>query len=124
LLLPAAAALLWLAPRALGQQAPPQAAGLAARYPGDRGIEKDPGVIFAEGFEGKDLPTVEYGKPGGFYDLNGYPKVMYFTGKEAAVGKQCLELLHPEKVISPAWFHRNFPGQDTVVSTRYVGPAQ
>ena len=57
---------------------------------------------------------MEYGKIGGFYDVHGFPKVMYFTDKEAAVGKQSLELLHPEKVISPAWSHRNFPGHDIV----------
>ena len=114
LLLSAAATLLGLSPRAFGQQSATQSAGLAARYPGDNGIEKDPSVIFAEGFEGKDLPTVEYGKAGGFYDLNGYPKLMHLTDKEAAVGKQCLELIHPQNVISPQWFHRSFPGQDAL----------
>jgi hypothetical protein len=29
----------------------PSGAGLAAKYPGDRGIEKDPAVVFAEDFE-------------------------------------------------------------------------
>lgn len=114
LLLSAAVPLLGLSPRAFGQQSATQSAGLAARYPGDNGIEKDPSVIFAEGFEGKDLPTVEYGKAGGFYDLNGYPKLMHLTDKEAAVGKQCLELIHPQNVISPQWFHRSFPGQNAL----------
>jgi len=54
LLLSAAATLLGLSPRAFGQQSAIRSAGLAARYPGDNGIEKDPSVIFAEGFEGKD----------------------------------------------------------------------
>jgi len=108
LLLSAAATLLGLSPRAFGQQSATQSAGLAACYPGDNGIEKDASVIFAEGFEGKDLPTVECGKPGGFYDLNGYPKLMHLTDKEAAVGKQCPELIHPQNVISPQWFHRSF----------------
>lgn len=93
---------------------PEAEAGLAAKYPGDQGIEKDPSVLFAEGFEGKDLPVAGYGKPGGFYDLQGVPKLMYPTDKEAAVGKQSLELFHPQSVISPQWFHRSFPGQDTV----------
>jgi len=105
---------LWLAPRGLSQESPGQAVGLAAKYPGDKGIEGDPAVIFAEGFEAKDLPTAQYGKPGGFYDLNGYPKLMYLTGSEAAVGKQCLEMVHPQNSISPQWLHRSFLGEDTV----------
>jgi hypothetical protein len=31
---------------------PPAGAGIAARYPGDVGIESDPDVVFADGFEG------------------------------------------------------------------------
>ena len=64
LLLSTAVAGLWLAPRGLSQESPGQAVGLAAKYPGDKGIEGDPAVIFAEGFEAKDLPTAQYGKPG------------------------------------------------------------
>ena len=56
---------------------------LADRYPGDVGIEKDPAVIFAEGFEGEALPQVAYEKPGGFYDLKAYPELMHATDKEA-----------------------------------------
>jgi len=29
--------------------------GVAAKYPGDMGIEKDEAVIFAEGFEGRKI---------------------------------------------------------------------
>jgi len=32
--------------------------GLAARYPGDAGIEKDPAVVFAEDFEAQDMDAV------------------------------------------------------------------
>lgn len=39
---------------------------------------------------------------------------MHITDKEAAVGRRSLELIHPQGVISPQWFHRRFPGQDTV----------
>lgn len=114
LLLSVGASGLWAAPHGFGQETTGQAGGIAARYPGDRGIEEDPSVIFAEGFEGSDLPTAAYGKSGGFYDLQGYPKLMYPTDKEAAVGKQCLEMVHPQNVISPQWLHRSFPGHDTV----------
>jgi hypothetical protein len=54
-LLPLALAAL-AALRAAGEEAPgtrglPRGAGLSARYPGDRGIEKDPAVLLAEDFE-------------------------------------------------------------------------
>jgi hypothetical protein len=93
---------------------PSTAPGLAARYPGDLGIDTDPAVIFAEGFEGGQIPTVRDGQVGGFFDLKGVPKEMYITSAEAAVGGHSLELLHTRGVISPQWFHHTFPGQDTV----------
>jgi hypothetical protein len=34
-----------------GGSPPPQDAGLASKYPGDAGIERDPAVVFYEGFE-------------------------------------------------------------------------
>ena len=33
-------------------------AGLAARYPGDRGLRDDPAVLLFEDFDGVDLPSV------------------------------------------------------------------
>ncbi len=41
---------------AFGMDAPP--AGLAARYPGDRGIAEDPAVLFAEDFEAGSLADI------------------------------------------------------------------
>ena len=35
--------------------------GLAARYPGDVGIEGDPAVVFADGFEEVEAPVLETG---------------------------------------------------------------
>ncbi len=35
-----------------------EGAGLAAKYPGDEGIESDPAVVFAEGFEADSIETV------------------------------------------------------------------
>jgi hypothetical protein len=37
----------------------PQGDGLAARYPGDKGIEKDPSVVLAESFEAKDVAALK-----------------------------------------------------------------
>jgi hypothetical protein len=46
------------APQAARAVLPEGAAGIATRYPGDIGIEKDPGVLFAEGFEAASLEDV------------------------------------------------------------------
>ncbi len=88
--------------------------GIAANYADDVGIEQDKAVLFAEGFENGRIPTVGYGKVGGFYDLQGHPRLMRITNAEAAVGKHSLELTHPAGVISPQWMHRRFPGTDTI----------
>jgi hypothetical protein len=37
----------------------PEGPGIAARYPGDRGIEKDPAVVLAEDFEVPDLSALK-----------------------------------------------------------------
>ncbi|HUG94150.1 MAG TPA: hypothetical protein VML55_25200, partial [Planctomycetaceae bacterium] len=39
-------------------EALPEGSGLAANYPGDRGIEADPGVVFVENFEQDSLEAV------------------------------------------------------------------
>lgn len=43
---------------ALGQSTLPEGPGLAARYPGDIGLARDPAVLFAEDFEEGDLAAV------------------------------------------------------------------
>jgi len=68
---------------------------------------------------------------GGFYDLNGYPKLMYPTDKEAAVGSA---IQWDRWMIGPRYggkASREGPPREQksrvdgiVVSTRYVGPAQ
>src|SRR5215469_1141304 len=37
----------------------PQGYGLAAKYPGDQGIEKDPDVVFVENFEEPSLDAIQ-----------------------------------------------------------------
>ena len=39
----------------------PEGEGLSAKYPGDVGIEEDPAVVFADGFEGIDDDTIATG---------------------------------------------------------------
>ena len=55
---------LGLPPMANAQEKPkssrlPEGPGLAAKYPGDRGIEKDPQIVFAEDFEAPSLDAIK-----------------------------------------------------------------
>jgi len=107
------------APLAMEQARAAPAGPLADRYPGDAGIEKDPAVLFAEGFEGEALPQAAYAQPGGFYDLNGWPALLRVAAG-AAAGAKCLELVHPANATSPQWLHRRFAGSDAVY-VRFYG---
>ena len=93
--------------------------GLAAKYPGDVGIEKDPAVLLYEGFE-KPFVSVDWMKPGGWFDLTPKPG----TGAEitdrvpAADGKRCLQFnLKQGKQGSGGMFHLIPPSE--VVYFRY-----
>ncbi|MBC7326693.1 hypothetical protein H5T87_01090 [bacterium] len=44
---------------ALGKEVLPEGYGLAEKYPGDKGIERDPDVIFFEGFEVSSIKELE-----------------------------------------------------------------
>ena len=60
-MLPVALLLALFHPKILAAQAQapgPQSAGLAAKYPGDRGLKNDPAVLLFEDFDGVDLKTV------------------------------------------------------------------
>ncbi len=52
---------------AAGAQEPPASIdrGLSVKYPGDRGIERDPAVLFADGFESGDLEKWDEDQAGG-----------------------------------------------------------
>lgn len=59
--------------------------GVAARYPGDRGIEKDPAVIFATGFESPEWQK-EWTQAGGKVDtIATHPEAKF----EPLAGKAC-----------------------------------
>jgi hypothetical protein len=57
--------------------------GLAARYPGDVGIEKDPAVLFADGFEGGDLRRWDEDQAGGDRSRVAVVKDEVFYGRHA-----------------------------------------
>jgi len=75
----------------------PEGPGLAAKYPGDRGIGADPNVVFAEDFEDEGL------RDRGWYDLNGWGKRLVITDEDQATGKRCIKLIYPKGSTGP-WF--------------------
>lgn len=69
----------------------PEGPGLAAKYPGDRGVEKDPAVVFAESFEEASLGELE--KRWGQLSA---PEIMSFSPDtpKGSAGKQSLLMAH------------------------------
>lgn len=68
----------------------PEGPGLAAKYPGDRGLGKDPAVIFAESFEDGDKAALlkRWDEPN---DKDGKPLELVEGGPEGG-GKKCLQV--------------------------------
>jgi hypothetical protein len=88
----------------------PRGLGLAARYPGDRGIAKDPAVLFQEDFSGDDLRR---------WDENKGP--VSLSKESPHAGAQCVEIsMHRGRDTGGhliKWFP---PGADTVFARFYV----
>lgn len=87
-------------------------AGIAARYPGDVGIERDPAVLLYEGFE-RDLSLVRWMEPGGWFDIEVGPgRGAEITEATAAAGKRSLQFnLKRGKQGSGAMFHLIEPSE-------------
>jgi len=95
--------------------------GIAARYPGDAGIEKDPAVILVEDFE--DEPkVVGWMQDGGWFGgaRFGPEAGQELSGKKPAAGRRCLQynLKTGKKSAAAGMFHRIKP-QDTVYIRTY-----
>lgn len=92
--------------------------GIADRYPGDVGIEKDPRVIFAENFEAKDLAAVTkrwetVSEPNGLSLVGNVPA--------ASSGKQSLLVTHTGgKGTGGQLYRRLKPGYDKLFARFYV----
>jgi len=71
--------------------------GIAAKYPGDAGIEKDPAVVFREDFEDDRLTER------GWYDLAGWGEKLVITGEDKATGAKCIKIVYPKGGTGP-WF--------------------
>jgi hypothetical protein len=88
----------------------PQGPGLAARYPGDRGIEKDPAVLFHEDFERGDLR--QWVEPKG-------PVVA--TSEDPHAGTKCVAMpMNRGKDTGSHLIKWFLPGADTVYARFYV----
>jgi hypothetical protein len=94
--------------------------GLAAKYPGDRGIEKDPNVLFAEDFETGSLEDVvrhwsEASNKDG--------KVLAFSADAppGSGGKRCLQMTATLGENTGGHLYKRLPrGVDTVFARFYV----
>ena len=97
---------------------PAPGVGIAAKYPGDSGIERDPAVLLYEGFE-QPLRQVEWRQPGGWFDLAlGPGKGAEITDTLPAGGKQCLQFsLKQGKQGSGGMFHLIAPSE--IIYLRY-----
>ncbi len=69
----------------------PEGPGLAARYPGDIGIERDPAVIFAEAFESGDIADLEKTWQS-VSNRSGQVVSFAADGPQSAGGKRCVQM--------------------------------
>lgn len=98
--------------------APPKTAGIAAEYPGDAGIEKDPRVVFAENFEAKELAGVTQR-----WETASGPDNLSLTGDvpKGSGGKKSLLVTHVGGQGSGGQLYRRLnPGYDKLHARFYV----
>ncbi len=101
-----------------GTPAPPSAKGLAARYKGDRGIDNDPDVIFAESFEEGSLDAVK-----AHWESVQNIDIMSLSDdiSPASTGKQSLLMTHiGGKNTGAHLYRRLLPGYDQLYVRFYV----
>ena len=97
----AVSALTWALPAAGQERAalvplPEGDTGIAAKYPGDVGIEKDPEVLFYDGFEEATVPSDLRRK----WDAGVHHDATIRIADEPAnvhSGRKALELIHPQR---------------------------
>jgi hypothetical protein len=100
----------------------PEGEGLAAKYPGDIGIEEDPAVVFADGFEDIEdvvMDTSTYAQPGKRWD-NCWG-IVRITRDPANVhsGRQAVEITHRVPRSNGAEKYLE-PGHDTLFLRYYM----
>lgn len=107
-----------LQPQARPQSQNRDGAGLAAKYPGDVGIEKDPKVIFAEDFEEPSLEAMKQR-----WENVSHPEIMSLAADvpHEGGGKRSLLLTHVGGKGNGGHLYRRLPkGQDRVYARFYV----
>jgi predicted amidohydrolase len=92
--------------------------GIAAKYPGDRGIEHDPRVVFAENFEEPSLDALKTR-----WEQMQKAEIMAFSEdvSPASGGKRSLQLTHVGGEGNGGHLYRTFkPGYDKLYARFYV----
>lgn len=118
LLAGSAAAGLWLA-LCPAQTAPAQRAGIAANYPGDTGIAKDPNVIFADSFETGTVADI--GKRWGLIDPpDGRTLALSDDAPAGTAGKRSLQVTQTMGENAGGYLYTTFPGVDQAYLRFYV----
>ncbi len=117
-----AAAAICLAPRGGNSTAAgaPQGTGLASKYPGDAGIERDPAVIFAESFERGTLE--EIGRRWGDVSNKG-GKALALDGDvpPGSAGRRSLKVTATVGENTGGHLYHTFPpGEDEIYARFYV----
>ena len=129
LIVGAAAVILWAqAPRAIPQTSvqpapaieplPEGDTGLAAKYPGDKGLERDPAVIHYDGFEDYEAPADVNRK----YEFVMRTENMKIAGEPANVnrGKKAMEFTLPKQEAgNEAALYREIKDERDVLFLRY-----
>jgi hypothetical protein len=113
LLLAACAALLLVSACSSAARAGlPEGPGLAARYPGDAGIARDPAVLFADDLEADSLAQIEKHWGGEVSDRDG--KVLSLSSEvpPGSPGKRSLEMTATLGENSGGHLYTAFPGVD------------
>ena len=100
----------------------PEGDGIAAKYPGDLGIEADPEVVFADGFEDIDGDTIATGREeqkGNRWDTAWHTVRITQEPENVHSGRKAVEMAHVEPMSHGA--SKDFPdGLDTLFVRYYM----
>jgi hypothetical protein len=100
------------------QSVPDGGPGISANYPGDRGIEHDPDVLFREDFEARSIDAI-----GRRYDTVRHPEVMSLSEDvpPASGGEQSLLVSQRSELGTGADLYRRIqPGRERIYGRFYV----
>jgi len=100
----------------------PEGNGIAAKYPGDRGIERDPAVVFADGFEeveGTALTRLGKDQKGNRWDTSAGKVAIVTEPEHVHTGTKAAQVTH-EQVGSHTAVKQFKPGFDTLYVRYYM----